>query len=205
MSYKENMLSKERHALATVVIVWGLLLTGCGQTKEVKTMEATTLPKSVEVAREVGVQVEVPIGEEEGLGVGCTYNAYRMGWVMDYSDAGNILNVVFHPDSTFQYICWDDENYRDLVDQAMMEFDFDTRMALWQEAESVLMTDHAAVIPIFHYDRSTLVKADIEVVFPPFGAPPFKHWRLSNCAKVPRGRTASLWSLSTMWTGLSGS
>jgi oligopeptide transport system substrate-binding protein len=188
ISYKENVLSKERYVLATGVIVWGLLLAGCGQTKEVKTAEATTLPKSIEVTREAEVQVEVPIEEEEGLGAGCTYNAYRMGWVMDYSDAGNILNVVFHPDSTFQYTYWDDENYRDLVDQAMMEFDFDTRMALWQEAENVLMTDYAVVIPIFHYDRSTLVQADIEVVFPPFGAPPFKHWRLPEDRTTMRVR-----------------
>jgi oligopeptide transport system substrate-binding protein len=186
------MLSKERYVLAAVVIVCGLLLAGCERIEE--SLRALGIiaasPEDVEVTTEVEVPVELP-AQEEGLSAGCTCNAYRMGWVMDYSDAGNMLNVVFHPDSTFQYTSWDDEGFRELVRRAMMEFDFDTRLALWQQAEDILVTDYAAVIPIFHYDRSVLVKADIEVVFPPFGAPPFKHWRL------PEGQATMRVRLST--------
>jgi oligopeptide transport system substrate-binding protein len=186
------MLSKERYVLAAVVIVCGLLLAGCERIEEsLRTLGIIAAsPEDVEVTTEVEVPVELP-AQEEGLSAGCTCNAYRMGWVMDYSDAGNMLNVVFHPDSTFQYTSWDDEGFRELVRRAMMEFDFDTRLALWQQAEDILVTDYAAVIPIFHYDRSVLVKADIEVVFPPFGAPPFKHWRL------PEGQATMRVRLST--------
>ncbi len=184
------MLNKERYALAAVVIVWGLLLARCGAIETPETVDVTVSPVNVNLTREVSAPIEVTKGAGR-LGAGCTYNAYRMGWVMDYSDAGNMINVVFHPDSTFQYTFWDDEDFRDLVDQAMTEFDFDARTALWQKAENVLVTDYAAVIPIFHYDRSTLVKAGIELVFPPFGVPPFKYWRLPDDQAALRVRLST--------------
>jgi oligopeptide transport system substrate-binding protein len=199
------MLSKKWYILAAIAVVGSLLLAACGQPKEViKTVEITVPPEEievvvtsppevVEVTKEVEVEkvVEVTTEAEMGLGAGCTFNAYRMGWVMDYADAENMLNVVFHPDSPFQYTFWDDQDFRDLVDQALLEFDFDTRMALWQEAENIMMTDHAAIVPIYHYDRSTLVRADIDPVFPPFGSPPVRHWTL------PEGETILRYAVST--------
>ncbi len=184
------MLAKKWYLLAAVVMTVSLLLAACAPKEVIKTVEITVPPVEVEVEVEKVVEVEVEkiveitaVPEEPGLGAGCTYNAYRMGWVMDYSDAENMLNVVFHPDSPFQYTFWDDEDFRTLVDQALVEFDFDTRMGYWQEAENIMMTDYAAVVPIFHYDRTALLLPDIEAVFPPFGSPPYKHWRL------PEGQT----------------
>jgi len=171
------MSAKKWYLVAAVVVLGGLLVTACQP--EVQTVVITQPPEVVEV------QVTVPVTpeEEEGLEAQCTYNAYRMGWVMDYSDAENILNVVFHPDSPFQYTFWDDETFRELVDQAMVEFDADVRAGLWQEAENILVTDHVAVIPIFHYDRNSLVRPDIETEFPPFGSPHIMKWRM------PEGET----------------
>jgi len=193
------MLHKKWYLLAAAVVVSALLLSACAPTEVVKTVVITSPPEEVEVEVpvevpvEVEVTVEVPVEveEEPGLGAGCTYNAYRMGWVMDYSDAENMLNVVFHPDSPFQYTFWDDDKFRDLVDQALLEFDFDTRMALWQEAENIMMTDYAAVVPIFHYDRNALLRSDIEAVYPPFGSPPYKHWRMPAGETTMRVRIAT--------------
>ena len=185
------MLSRKWYVLASVTMLFGLLLTACGP-GEIQTVVITAPPEEVEVPVEVPVEVtvEVPV-EDEGLGAGCTYNAYRMGWVMDYSDPENMINVVFHPDSPFQYTFWDDDTFRELVDQALTELDFATRNALWQQAEQILITDYAAVVPVFHYDRSTLVKPGIDPVFPPFGSPPFQHWRL------PEGQTTMVVSIGT--------
>jgi len=194
------MLHKKWYLLAAAVVVSALLLSACAPTEVVKTVVITAPPEEVEVVvtsppevvvEEVEVTVEVEAEKEPGLGAGCTYNAYRMGWVMDYSDAENMLNVVFHPDSPFQYTFWDDDKFRDLVDQALLEFDFDTRMALWQEAENIMMTDYAAVVPIFHYDRNALLRSDIEAVYPPFGSPPYKHWRMPAGETTMRVRIAT--------------
>ena len=190
------MLSKRGYALSAVFVVSSLLLAACRQVEAVRTVEVTVPPEEVEVVitsppeivevtREVEKVVEVVV-EPEGSRAGCTYNAYGMDFAMDYADAENVFNVVFHPDSPFQYTLWDDQNYRDLVDMAMFEVDFDVRVALWQEAENILVTDYAAVIPIFHYDRTVLVRPEIEAVYPPFGAPPFKRWRLPEDETVLR-------------------
>jgi len=186
------------YILAAAVVAASLLLPACQPREVIKTVEITVPAEEIEVVvtsppevvvEEVEVTVEVE--KEPGLGAGCTYNAYRMGWVMDYADAENVLNVVFHPDSTFQYTFWDDQDFRDLVDQALMEFDPEVRAGLWMEAEKIMMTDYAAIVPIFYYDRTALLRPEIEAVFPPFGSPPFRHWRL------PEGQTTLRYRIGT--------
>jgi oligopeptide transport system substrate-binding protein len=194
------MLHRKRYILAAVLVAGCLVLSTCGRlkqnakpvdltvpSKEIEVV-ATALPEGVEQTKEAE---ELKESEAKGLGVDCSFNGYRLGWVMDYSDAENMLNVVFHPDSPFHYTAWDDQNFRDLVDQALLEEDFEARVRLWQEAENVLVTDYAVVVPIFHYDRSILVRSGVESVFPPFGSPPLKHWRL------PEGETILQYAIST--------
>jgi oligopeptide transport system substrate-binding protein len=134
------------------------------------------------------VEVIVEVEDDE---TPCTFNAYRMGWVMDYSDAENMLNVVFHPDSTFQYTFWDDDRFRELVDMAMTELDFDTRMGYWQEAEVILLDEYAAVMPLFHYDRNALVSPDVTAEWSPFGSPNIMKWSL------PEGRDTLRYVITT--------
>jgi oligopeptide transport system substrate-binding protein len=190
-------MSKKWYILA-IMVAGSLLLAACQPTEVIKTVQVTVPAEQIEVVvtsppeiQEVQVTVEVVATAEPGLGAGCTYNAYRMGWVMDYADPENMLNVVFHPDSPFQYTFWDDQDFRDLVDQAMVEFDFDTRNALWQEAEKIMLTDYAAVLPIYHYDNTALLLPEIEAVYPPFGSPGFTHWRL------PEGQTTLRYVIGT--------
>ncbi len=41
----------------------------------------------------------------------CELNAYRIGWVMDYGDPQNQLEVVFAPGAPFQYTGWENERF----------------------------------------------------------------------------------------------
>jgi oligopeptide transport system substrate-binding protein len=149
--------------------------------------------ETVEVPVEKTVVVEVPVEPEiTEWEAKCTYNVYRMGWVMDYSDANNIVNEVFHPDSPFQYTFWDDQTFRDLVDQALAEKDADARVALWQQAQEILVTDYAAVIPGYHYDRTGLVKTGINYEWPPFGQAHIFKWSFEDPT-----RTTLRWRLGT--------
>jgi oligopeptide transport system substrate-binding protein len=167
-------------SLAAVAVASSLLIPTCTPKEVVKTVEVTVPPEEiiVEVTVEVPVEVPVEVEEERPLGAGCTYNAYRLGWVMDYADAENMLNVVWHPDSPFQYTFWDDETFRDLVDQALMETNVSDRMQLWQQAEDILVTDYVATIPILHYDRTALKKPEVEGGWPPFGLAHLMRWKL---------------------------
>jgi ABC-type oligopeptide transport system substrate-binding subunit len=175
---------KKLYLVLALTIVGGLLAS-C-QTAEPETIIITAPPEITEV--EVEVPVTVEIIETEMM---CTYNAYRMGWVMDYADANNMVNEVFHPDSPFQYTFWDDETFRGLVEDALVEGDAAARIAIWQQAENILMNDYVAVFPIFHYDRTGLVQSDVTYEFSPFGAPHYAQWALPAGRDTLRVRLAT--------------
>lgn len=117
----------------------------------------------------------------------CDYNAYRMGWVMDYADAWNILNDVFHPDSTFQYTHWQNADYELLLSLTLTETNQATRIGYYQDAERILVEDAVAVIPVYFYDRTALIKSDVHFEYPPFGAPHLMKWWLidTSTAEIP--------------------
>ncbi len=122
----------------------------------------------------------------------CDYNAYRMGWVVDYADAENLLNTLFHPDSPFQYTGWDNARYRQLMSLVVTETNQVSRTAYLQEADRILVEDEAAAIPLFYYDRTVLVKSDVLFEYPPVGAPYYMNWRIVTVSTgtIPVGTAA---------------
>jgi oligopeptide transport system substrate-binding protein len=108
----------------------------------------------------------------------CEFNAYRMGWVMDYGDPQNQLQVLFDPRSPQQYTGWQSPRFEELIDQAGASFDTAEREALYKEADKILCEDEAVLIPLISYDNSALVKTGVTYEFPPFGSPSFKFWAL---------------------------
>jgi oligopeptide transport system substrate-binding protein len=108
----------------------------------------------------------------------CEFNAYRMGWVMDYGDPQNQLQVVFAPGSPFQYTGWQNERFDELMDLAGSSFDITERETYYFEADRILSEDVVAIIPIHGYERNTLVKTGVTFEYPPFGQPSFKYWAL---------------------------
>jgi oligopeptide transport system substrate-binding protein len=122
----------------------------------------------------------------------CDYNVYRLGWVVDYADAENLLNTVFHPDSPFQHTGWDNARYRQLMDFIVSETDQVSRTAYLQEADRILVEDEAVVIPLFYYDRIVLVKSDVLFEYPPVGAPYYMNWRIVTVSTgtIPVGTAA---------------
>jgi ABC-type oligopeptide transport system substrate-binding subunit len=116
----------------------------------------------------------------------CSYNTYRLGWVMDWADAGNMVDTVFGPDSSFQYTFWQHNypelatDFENLASSAYRNIDQVSRAATWQEAENIVVEDIVAVIPIFHYDRTALISPDLNYVFTPFGAPRIADWSFKS-------------------------
>jgi len=108
----------------------------------------------------------------------CDFNAYRMGWVMDYGDPQNQLEVVFAPASTFQYTGWENERFDELMDLAGTSFDIKEREEYYKEADKILCEDEVATIPIHGYELNSLVKTGVTFEYPPFGSPPLYHWEL---------------------------
>jgi oligopeptide transport system substrate-binding protein len=108
----------------------------------------------------------------------CEYNAYRMGWVMDYGDPQNQLQVLFDPRSPQQYTGWQSTRFEELIDQAMASFDTDEREELYKEADKILCEEEVALIPLISYDQNALIKTGVTHEYPPFTGPTFKHWAL---------------------------
>lgn len=116
----------------------------------------------------------------------CTYNAYRMGWIMDYADANNIVNEVFGPTSDFQYTFWGNSYpdeaaaFEDLVASALVNSDLEDRAATWQQAQEIIINDVAAVLPLYHYDRTNLITTGLNYFYAPFGAPKVSFWSFDD-------------------------
>lgn len=107
----------------------------------------------------------------------CTYNLYRMGWVMDYADPSALLDMVFSPRSAFQYTGWQSKRYDELLAQALIEPDEAKRLALYRAAEKVLLNEEVVIIPLQYYDRTLLIKAGVQFDYPQFGPPNLQFWR----------------------------
>ena len=182
-------MSRKLYLSTALIALAALLLSSCGG-GEVQTVVITSPPEEI-VVRETVVVPDDAGGDEGGRPMGCDYNVYRMGWLLDYSDANSIVNDVFHPDSPFQYTLWDDQDFRELVDQALAETDAEARVELWQQAQGILLDEYAAVFSVFFYERTTLVRPEIEYMYPPFGSPRFAYWRL------PEGQDTLNYRLTT--------
>ncbi len=107
---------------------------------------------------------------------GCSYNLYRMGWVMDYADASSTLRV-FSPASAFQYTGWASGDYDRLLAEAEATADAAVRGELYRQAERLLLDD-AVVVPLQYYDRAVLVKDGLTAEYPLFGPPQLQYWEL---------------------------
>ncbi len=110
----------------------------------------------------------------------CSYNLYRMGWVMDYADPSSILDIVFSPQSAFQYTGWASPAYEELMQQARAETDQAARTELYHQAERLLLNEEVVVAPLQFYDRTLLVKSGVAFDYPAFGAPQLQYWRLPS-------------------------
>lgn len=194
------------HVLIVSIMVAAMVLTACGGGDEAPVVDAEAEARIAELEAALAeaaaagadttdadaiaaLQTELESLQTELGEVGsaaCSYNAYRMAWVMDWADAGNMVDTVFGPKSDFQYTFWQHNNpeaaarFEALADSAYTEIDAGVRAGIWQEAETILVEEEVVVIPIYHYDRSTLVQTYVTPLFPPFGAPRMADWAMEG-------------------------
>lgn len=83
---------------------------------------------------------------------------FRMGWVVDYADPDNFLYVLLHSSnhgSKGNYSFFSNARADELMAAARVETDYDKRIALYREAEKIIV-DEAPWIFLFHYTTSLL-------------------------------------------------
>jgi oligopeptide transport system substrate-binding protein len=111
--------------------------------------------------RNLGVTVEIRTLEPEAYYYALANevdNLFDYGWIADYPDPQNFLDVLLHSTSVDNNVGgYSNPVYDSLIEDARTERDQARRMALYQEAEKVLVED-AAIIPLYHAPYYVLTK-----------------------------------------------
>ncbi len=88
----------------------------------------------------------------------------RMGWIADYNDATNFLNIFREgsPNNDPDYLS---SSYNQMLDQAARAADAKVRRAQLELAERIMLADYP-VIPLYYFVSKRLVKPYVLGVHP---------------------------------------
>ncbi len=106
----------------------------------------------------VEIQVEVVDWSEFLAGLDAhKYQMYSLGWIGDYPDPQNFLDLLFHSQSAYNHVGYSSADVDALLEKARVERDTNTRLGLYQQVEQRLVED-APWVPIYHSGGYYLVK-----------------------------------------------
>lgn len=135
--------------------------------------------------RNLGVQVnveQVDRGFFEDLDAE-KYQMFYVGWVADYPDPQDFLDVLFHSASSGNHMRYANKDVDRLLEQARVEQDQPKRWQLYQQAEQRIINDAPAVL-LFHDVTYALVKPRVKgLTWTPIGILSFK-----DVTVAPRAR-----------------
>lgn len=89
------------------------------------------------------------------------YQMFTLGWIMDYPDPEDILDLLFHSKSRQNNTRYTNTDIDTKLEAARIEPDIEKRLAAYQEIEKTLVED-AAWIPLFFDTSHYLVKPEIK-------------------------------------------
>jgi ABC-type transport system substrate-binding protein len=85
------------------------------------------------------------------------YQMYQLGWIADYPDPQNFLDILFHTESRQNHTGYSNEELDAILDEAGVEQDPEQRVALYREAEQLII-DEAPWVPLHFGLEYELVK-----------------------------------------------
>jgi len=93
---------------------------------------------------------------------------WRTGWIADYPDPENFLNLLYSPHipaelsdkSYINSVRYKSEEFDSLFATALREVDTKKRYELYRQADQVAMDD-AAIMPIYYYEHYRLLQLDV--------------------------------------------
>ncbi|HLQ83803.1 MAG TPA: peptide ABC transporter substrate-binding protein [Pseudogracilibacillus sp.] len=100
------------------------------------------------------LEVDVELSNEEwavyldSLGEG-DYQIGRIGWIADFNDAINFLEI-FESTGGNNYTNWENDEYKELIKKSRTELDSDKRRDILREAEALFM-DQMVINPVYFY------------------------------------------------------
>ena len=91
---------------------------------------------------------------------------FNAGWIMDYPDPEDILDLKFHSGSSLNDVNYENAEVDALLEQARIEQDPGARLALYQEAERLIIDD-AVWLPLYFSQSHVVVNEDVQGWFEP--------------------------------------
>jgi ABC-type transport system substrate-binding protein len=122
-------------------------------------------------ARNLGIDVGVRELASDYFGVLERHEAqmFFTGWVADYPDPENFLDILFHSGSSGNYGAFSSPELDGLLERARVETDEGRRVELYGQAEQLILRD-AAAIPIHHETAHALVRPYVRgLTYTPLG------------------------------------
>jgi oligopeptide transport system substrate-binding protein len=108
------------------------------------------------------------------------YQMYQLGWVADYPDPQDFLEILFDSTSRQNYGGYNNPEVDALLDEARGLPDAEERLAVYQEVEQLLLED-AAWVPLYFSVDAVLVKPYVQnFVQPPIKIPRFQYMWLAE-------------------------
>lgn len=89
------------------------------------------------------------------------FQIIRAGWIGDYNDASNFLDLFRGDVGTINPAKWENVEYDSLMKQAESELDTAKRAEFMQQAETILL-DEMPLIPIYYYTTQHLLNPDLK-------------------------------------------
>jgi oligopeptide transport system substrate-binding protein len=116
----------------------------------------------------LGVEVEIEVVEFDtfldDLWEG-RFQAFEIAWLADYPDAENFLDLLFHSESVENHTGYSSPYVDQLLEEARVESDFDSRLAVYQEVEQAIVQD-APFLPLWFGRSYYLVKPYVGGFYP---------------------------------------
>jgi oligopeptide transport system substrate-binding protein len=103
------------------------------------------------------------------------FHAFSLGWIADYVDPQNFLDIKFHSQSGYNQTLYRNTDVDALLEEARTEQDQAKRLELYQQAEEIIVQD-APWVPLFHGKNNALTKPYVKDHFiAPFVIPNLRY------------------------------
>lgn len=100
------------------------------------------------------------------------YQSFSIGWILDYPDPENVLDLLFHSRSLQNNTSYNNPDVDRLLEQARVEQDSSTRFDLYQQAQRLIIDD-AVWVPLFFGQSNQVVKPYVQGYLPPRSIIPY--------------------------------
>ncbi|MES2767899.1 MAG: peptide ABC transporter substrate-binding protein [Bdellovibrionota bacterium] len=88
------------------------------------------------------------------------YSIFRMGWVADYPDPDNFLNLLTST-SANNHTGWKNEKYDSLIAKGVSELNSDKRKEYYKEAQKLVLEEDVAAVPLYYSIRQYLINSRV--------------------------------------------